>query len=677
MNSSPNQSSACKKQLKRLEYNRKWILEKRKVHKQSISKNTESSDEDNDIESFNSHQKFSYANSKHELECHSGQKKCRKTNTNAPSETNTESDSSEKDYTPSLEENEWDIVDKTEKMLPISESDTDEGEKSLADDLKTWANQFEVKQNCLDALLRILKNNGLADELPSCARTLLKTPRIVELKTVSEMSYYHFGLRNMIDHNMKKISKDFNLDQVQNLNLSFNIDGLPFFKSSNTSVWPILCLINNIKESKVFPISFALGTSKPANLDFLNDTVNDLLEICRDGFVFDGRNFTVSISCIICDAPAKALVKNNKQYSGYCGCDRCNQNGEYIGRMTYPQVSNLTQRTDESFRKHEQVQHHKGNSPITQLPIDMIKCFPIDYMHQVCLGVTKRLLVTWMRGPRGDYRLSGAQIRQISENLVALKKNVPREFARKPRPLLEIDRWKATEFRQFLLYTGQFALKGVLSPPYYKHFMALSVAISILVSEKLTALHSEYAQDLLEHFVNKGRELYGREFLVYNVHSLVHLKDDACQFACLENCAAWKFESYMQHLKRKIRGGNLPAAQLVKRIQEELTLSESIPMMKERKIYCKEPNNAFKTSHSKFCEVVYADSSETFMCRIYHSQEAQFLIPCDSRIVGVTRFHHLNYAMKSLRKDFLTQRCMMVKQERYVVFLPLLHDFQV
>lgn len=42
----------------------------------------------------------------------------------------------------------------TEKMLPISESDTDEGETSLADDLKTWAS----------ALLGILKNNGLKDE---------------------------------------------------------------------------------------------------------------------------------------------------------------------------------------------------------------------------------------------------------------------------------------------------------------------------------------------------------------------------------------------------------------------------------------------------------------------------------------------------------------------------------
>ena len=56
----------------------------------------------------------------------------------------------------------------------------------------------------------------------------------------------------------------------------------------------------------------------------------------------------------------------------------------------------------------------------------------------------------WMRGPGGNLRLSAAQIGQISEKLISIRRNVPRDFARKPRPLGEIDRWKATEFRQFL-----------------------------------------------------------------------------------------------------------------------------------------------------------------------------------------------------------------------------------
>jgi len=39
---------------------------------------------------------------------------------------------------------------------------------------------------------------------------------------------------------------------------------------------------------------------------------------------------------------------------------------------------------------------------------------------------------------------------------------MPCEFARKPRTLDEMCRWKATEFRTFLLYIGTFVIKSVL-----------------------------------------------------------------------------------------------------------------------------------------------------------------------------------------------------------------------
>jgi len=42
--------------------------------------------------------------------------------------------------------------------------------------------------------------------------------------------------------------------------------------------------------------------------------------------------------------------------------------------------------------------YHKGNSPLVCLPINIINTVVLDYMHNVCLGVVKRLIAFWVKG---------------------------------------------------------------------------------------------------------------------------------------------------------------------------------------------------------------------------------------------------------------------------------------
>ncbi|KAF4115114.1 hypothetical protein G5714_002603 [Onychostoma macrolepis] len=100
----------------------------------------------------------------------------------------------------------------------------------------------------------------------------------------------------------------------------------------------------------------------------------------------------------------------------------------------------------------------------------------------------KKLLLLWTRG-RTDFRMLSGDVTHVSGRLETLKKSIPDCFARKPGSLQEIDRWKATEFRQFAIYTGKIVLKGILQEQLYEHFLSFSTALCILVYLRYVVLN--------------------------------------------------------------------------------------------------------------------------------------------------------------------------------------------
>ena len=93
--------------------------------------------------------------------------------------------------------------------------------------------------------------------------------------------------------------------------------------------------------------------------------------------------------------------------------------------------------------------------------------------------------------------MSAQQVAQISSKMIRLRSSIPAAFAHRPRDLESVDRSKATEFRQFLLYIGKIVLKKILRQDLYEHFMTFSVAVAILVCPNLAKIYKNYAKELL------------------------------------------------------------------------------------------------------------------------------------------------------------------------------------
>lgn len=243
------------------------------------------------------------------------------------------------------------------------------------------------------------------------------------------------------------------------------------------------------------------GPGKPNDCNlFLKPFRDDIVELQRDGIMFNGATLEVKIAAMSSDSPATSFVLNIKQHGAYYGCRKCEIKGVWVhnvitsntqaktaGRVTYPQ-KDAPLRTDLSFRARRQPGHHNRDgkrSLFEDLVDDIIRDVPLDYMHLVCIGVYKKCLEERINRKFDNVRLLPSSFIAFSTYRNGIRRYVPyKNFARKTRPLLDLLRWKATEFRLDLLYICPISYKGHFSDSGYKHLMLLHVAIKLLCRKK-------------------------------------------------------------------------------------------------------------------------------------------------------------------------------------------------
>ncbi|XP_067204162.1 uncharacterized protein [Linepithema humile] len=483
--------------------------------------------------------------------------------------------------------NEQEFYLESEKEDEINDETTSDDE--IEDDvevkeimeLRAWAIQNNIPHIVLDALLKILRNR-LLPTLPISAKTFLRTNSVrfnIEQfplsrgQTTAEFVYFSIaeGLRKCI--NVK-------LHANNTLNLIFGIDGTSPYKSSALQLWPIMCKVQFEPDLyEPFPVAIYAGDKKPNDLKlYLQKFIEEINELQTNNIVLENQIFKINVMCFVCDRPARSFIKGIKGHGGYYACERCVVRGKRVAlhetkcsnkTMIYPEID-CAERTDLSFRLEENPEHHICKTPLITIPtIDMIFHFVLDFMHLCCLGVMKKLLLDYWIQSNSNVKLGVQGRLEISRRLLALQSQIPVEFQRTTRSLVDILKWKATEFRFFLLYSGPVILKGILPKLLYRHFLLFHAACRILCSKELALKYNAKAKTYLRIFVLTARNFYGSASQILNMHNLIHLADDAKNLSCsLSEITAFPFENAIKKIKQKIRSGKHPLAQLCHRYSE-------------------------------------------------------------------------------------------------------------
>ncbi|SMN01744.1 hypothetical protein SPONN_11 [uncultured Candidatus Thioglobus sp.] len=362
--------------------------------------------------------------------------------------------------------------------------------------------------------------------------------------------------------------------------LIFNTDGISPFKSSRTTVWPLMIALSNLLPSvrmnkdNLITIALWVGESKPPLEDLFQPLVQLFGQLATHGIKIKtpvGEKVVKFRPLFgVFDLVAKAPVLNMNQFNGCNGCPTCLHPGSWMhGSRYYLPSSTYQIRTNSSVKQAGEkaesqgsvVDGIKGASVLTGM-VDLVKSIPTDYMHCVLEGVTKWLVEKWFKSSsHGSPYYIGRHVKAIDSEL--LHQRPPHDFSRAPRSIgKHRHHWKANEFRNWLLYYSLPILVSFLPPLYFHHYSLLVCAVHILLQAELTECKVQAAENLLADFYALLPELYGPTSCTLNAHLLVHLTMYVRLWGPLWTHSLFGFESMNGHIKSTIHSKRKVAEQL-------------------------------------------------------------------------------------------------------------------
>lgn len=358
-----------------------------------------------------------------------------------------------------------------------------------------------------------------------------------------------------------------------NFTMSFFADGFSTAKSSTSSMWTIMCTINELTFD-LKPRMLLLHTLWPARKPQRSDTflipfVKEIISLGRDGVEWTdetGAKRLSRVRALLCfaDAVARPFLTVMTQFNGKNGCGHCEHEGIMIAKgngftRVYPLQDPLP-----ADRTHQQTLEYataaadepgsricgvKGPTWLFLIPgFDVIENMIPDSMHSIFIGIVGQFLDLWLLSSKNSpFHIEIEHFDDIVANV-----KVPAEVLKLPR--LHSSKWKAHEKRNFLFFYSVPALRQLLPRKYYRHWLLLVNAIRLVSQKEFADEVIEIAYVLANDFVLTTAKLYGMEQNSYNVHALIHVIESVKRWGATWATSAFMFEGELGKLKKFYHG---------------------------------------------------------------------------------------------------------------------------
>lgn len=376
------------------------------------------------------------------------------------------------------------------------------------------------------------------------------------------------------------------LSNPNNYSLTLWYGGAKLTKSASTSSYPIMLQLNELsphaRKKNMFLAGIYVGKEKPGVTNIMDPIIDDLNELYDTGIIWRptaGQEVISKFITIIftADSVARSNVLRMKQYNGKFGCQFCYAPGKIVENQRIYDAQPSPLRTMESHRqdliklteggkKVKDVNGVLGCSPFVSIRgFKLIGGSVVDIAHGAYIGNGKQLNERHMCDfGKTCYIGDSEKVRKIDAILTKIK--TPTRISRKPHSIDSSGTWKASEWRNWIVYFSLPCLDDILPEEHLKHLAKHSEATYIYNNASITEDDMERASTLMDDFHNDYREKYGEVNMTSNVHLYCkHMRLSVEKWGPAWGFSTLPFESMNRKIADYVTSPNHRAEQIVTR----------------------------------------------------------------------------------------------------------------